>query len=220
MNVFRRLSALVIKDLKAEWRSGSTLGALAVYCLSTVFLVYRAFVHVPQPRIWATLLWLILMFSSAFLSAGLFRHESGAARTYYYPLVNPAELFISKYLTALLLQLLALMIILLSFNVFLGFRAEAELLFILAFWMSGLAVAGQFVFAAAVASKAEAGGGLTAVLGLPLLVPTLLVSLQTAGLAVEGLTDGVFWRHLYTLAGLCTLPLILGAGLFSYLWHD
>jgi ABC-type transport system involved in cytochrome c biogenesis permease component len=220
MNAFRRLAALVLKDLKAEWRSGSSLGALLVYSLSTVFLVYRAFMQVPQSRVWSTLLWLILMFSSAFLSAGLFRHESGAGRTYYYALVNPGELFISKYVTALLLQLLALVFILTGFSVLLGFRAESGILFILAFWLSGLAVAGQFVFAAAVASKAEAGGGLTAVLGLPLLLPTLLVSLQTAGLAVDGLTEGIFWRHLLTLAGLCVLPLILGAGLFSYLWHD
>lgn len=220
MNAVSRLSALVMKDLKAEWRSGSSLGALVVYSLSTVFLVYRAFIHVPQPRVWATLLWLIMMFSSAFLSAGLFRHESGSGRMYYYPLLSPGELFVSKYLTALLLQLLALALILLGFGLFLGFPGEAGLLFVVAFWMSGLAVAGQFVFASAVASKAEAGGGLTAVLGLPLLVPTLLVSLQTAGLAVEGLTEGIFWRHLLTLAGLCVLPLVLGAGLFSYLWHD
>lgn len=208
------------KDLKAEGRSGSSLGALAVYSLSTVFLIYRAFLNVPQPRIWVTLLWLVLMFSSAFVSTGLFRHEAGAGRSYYYVLTTPWEMYVGKYITALLLQGLTLVLILGAFGVFLGFPSGAGLWFVAGFWLSGLAVAGQFVFAAAVASKADAGGGLTAVLGLPLLVPTLLVSLQVAGLAAEGLTDGSFIRHLTTLGALCVLPLLLGAGLFSYLWHD
>ncbi|MCS6980028.1 MAG: hypothetical protein N2050_06525 [Flavobacteriales bacterium] len=216
----RRLWILVLKDLRAEWRSGTSLGALGVYSLSTVYVCYRAFLSLPQTRLWVTLLWIIMVFSGAFMASGLFRHEAGQGRTFYYPLVRPWELYFSKIITAAGLQSLVLLWVFLAFSLFFGWPEGAAGWFIAAYWISGWAISSQFVFAAAVASKADPKGGLTAVLGLPIMLPALMLSLKTGFLAADGLTQGAFFQYLAALMVFCLLPAGLGAGLYSYLWHD
>lgn len=191
-----------------------------VYVLSTIFLFYRAFLTVSQPRLWTSLLWLTLLFSSAFVATGLFRHLLGPGRTYYFFLARPAELFISKALTAFAMQSLVFILNAVGFTIFLGFPVASTWWFLLALWLSAMAVASVFILSTAVASKAEAGGGLTAVLGLPLMVPTLTVSLQATGMASDGIIGQTFFKYLALLVGLWLLPLLLGAGLYSYLWRD
>ncbi|MCS6981241.1 MAG: heme exporter protein CcmB [Flavobacteriales bacterium] len=220
ISVLRRIATLASHDLQSLWRTGSNIGALVVYVLSTIFLFYRVFLSVSQPRLWTSLLWLTLLFSSAFVASGLFRHLLGSGRTYYFFLARPSELFLSKALTAFAMQSLVFILNVVGFAVFLGFPVASAWWFLLALWLSALAVASVFILSTAVASKADAGGGLTAVLGFPLMVPTLTVSLQATGLASDGIIGPAFFKHLALLVGLCILPLLLGAGLFSYLWRD
>jgi len=169
---------------------------------------------------WLVLLWLSLLFSSAFMAVDLFRHESGLGRLFYYSLVKPHEIYIGKWITAVLFQTFILTLTFSGFSLFFGIKSLNIWLFIAVLWLSGIAVTGIFTLSSAVASKSEKSGGLTAVLGLPLMVPVLMVSLQLAELVQQNLIQGSFFRLFLTLTGLSILPVFLGAGLFSYLWHD
>jgi ABC-type transport system involved in cytochrome c biogenesis permease component len=72
----------------------------------------------------------------------------------------------------------------------------------------------------AISSRAGAGFSLTAVLGLPLIIPIILISTRYGSEVLRGVIFGDTAHHLLFLAGLTGGIATLGYILFPYLWRD
>ena len=70
-----------------------------------------------------------------------------------------------------------------------------------------------------IAARAGAGFGMTAVLGLPLMLPIVLVSTTLGGELLHGVLVADTWHNFAFLGALTLGSGVLGAVLFPYLWR-
>ena len=102
MGLMKEVVFLLRKDLRLELRSSYAISGILLYVFSTIFIVYSSFQRV-QPDVWNALFWVIVLFASISAVVKSFVQEHGARELYYYTLVNPTSILLSKILYNILL---------------------------------------------------------------------------------------------------------------------
>lgn len=104
------------KEITLEWRQKYAISGIFLYVLSTVFIIFISFQKI-SPQLWNVLFWIIMLFASINAVVKSFTQESGHRQLYYYQLVNPLAILLSKmlYNTILLLLIGCLTFIALGF---------------------------------------------------------------------------------------------------------
>jgi heme exporter protein B len=98
---------------------------------------------------------------------------------------------------------------------------EADVaLFLLTVALGGTGFAAVLTLISAIAARAGNGVGLTAVLGLPLVLPLLLSALRASKLALDGIGLNITGTYLLWLLLIDVLTVALAYLLFPYLWRD
>jgi len=100
---------LIKKDLLLEWREKNALSAIILYVLSTTFVIYQIFLT-TEPGVWIALYWVITLFASINAAAKSFIQEQGNTKLYYYQIVSPQAMILSKMVfNSILMMVLALL---------------------------------------------------------------------------------------------------------------
>lgn len=217
--MYKEIWALIKKDLQLEWRSGQAWSSSVLYVFTTAFVVYLTFINIPA-NVWNPLFWIIILFTAVNAVSGSFSSESGSLRLYYYTLVDPVKLMISKVIYNVLV------VTILSFFCFLGFsfitgnpiRHLSDFLWVLLAAGVGLSI--TLTFTAAIAAGVKRKTSLLTILSFPLLIPTILVVLKLSAHAIGLINDSSNNQDLITLFALDMLLLGLGILLFPFLWKD
>ncbi|HMW74403.1 MAG TPA: ABC transporter permease, partial [Saprospiraceae bacterium] len=89
--------SLLVKEFTLEWRQKHSFGALLLYVLATIFIVFSVIKNIA-PDVWIALFWIIVLFASANASARSFYQESGARQLFYYQLTHSLNFIFSKFL--------------------------------------------------------------------------------------------------------------------------
>jgi len=107
--LFNEIRFLLVKELKLEWRQKYAFSGVLLYLFSTVFIIYISFFDV-KPEAWNTLFWIIILFTAVNAIAKSFLQESTGRLLYYYFIVSPQAVLLSKmiYNTTLMLYLVCL----------------------------------------------------------------------------------------------------------------
>jgi heme exporter protein B len=196
------------------------LNSIFLYLTSTIFTAYLAINRLEELKVWIALYWIILVFAALNASTNSFRLESGRQFYYYYGLVKPTSLILSKLIyNALLIVVVALLSYFLI-GILIGNPIENISLFILVVIIGSLSLSSILTLVAAIASKTGQNSSLTAILAFPILLPTLLTSIKASLLC--GLGFGWEECQLYVLSlGLIFLIILsLSLILFPYLWRS
>ncbi|MBK8444363.1 MAG: heme exporter protein CcmB [Sphingobacteriales bacterium] len=211
---------LLLKDFRLEWRQRYALNGLLLYVSSSVFLVYMAFLQMKATT-WMTVLWIILLFAAANAVAKSFVQEHAARQLYYYTLLHPEAVIISKmvYNTLLLGTIAALGVSV--YSLFLGFPVQQPWVFVAAIALGALSFSLTFTLVAAIAAKAGGNSSiLMPILAFPIIIPllSLLIALSTAAVSPE--TDLNYSKNLSILLAINVILFSLSFILFPYLWRD
>jgi heme exporter protein B len=217
--MYKEILALIKKDLQLEWRSGQAWSSSVLYVFTTAFVVYLTFINIPA-NVWNPIFWIIILFTAVNAVSGSFSSESGSLRLYYYTLVDPVKLMVSKVIYNLML------VTILSFFCFIGFafvtgnpiRHLGD--FLLVLLAAGVGLSITLTFTAAIAAGVKRKTSLLTILSFPLLIPTILVVLKLSANAIGLINDSANNQDLITLFALDLLLLGLGILLFPFLWKD
>ena len=95
MNLLQQVKTLIYKDATLEWRSKYAINSILLYVISTVFVCYQAFKSVDA-TIWNALFWIIMLFASINAINKSFVQESQQRQLYYYAIVSPRAIILSK----------------------------------------------------------------------------------------------------------------------------
>ena len=217
------VSGLLKKEIKIELRQKYSLNGIILYLAGTIFICYLSFNPLNaqlQPVTWNALFWIILLFSAVSAVAKSFLHDSSGLMTYYYTIASGQSIITAKiiYYSSLLICLGLLGFVL--YGLVLGNPVQNPWLFVLSIVLGSVGMATILSLVSSIAAKAQNNQSLHAVLGLPLLVPVLLMSIKVSKNAVDGLA----WSHSYNElavilcidAIVCALAIIL----FPYLWRS
>src|SRR3712207_2036871 len=109
MLLFKETQALLFKEILLEWRQKYALNGMLLYIVSTVLICYMSFNlrgGSITPTTWNTVFWIILLFTSVNAVAKSFMQERYGRFIYYYTLVSPQGIILSKIMYNSLLMLL------------------------------------------------------------------------------------------------------------------
>ena len=218
MSLFSETRFLIAKELKLEWRQKYAFNGVLLYLFSTVFIIYISLFEM-KPVIWNALFWIILLFTSVNAIAKSFLQESPGKLLYYYFIVSPQAILLSKmiYNTALMLVLSILGYIV--YSILLGNMVANPVYFLMVVITGSISFSVIFTMISAIASKAGNNFTLMAILSFPVIIPVLLFLMKLSLGCI--FIDDVFPEKDFFLLALIDLIVVITAYiLFPYLWRD
>jgi heme exporter protein B len=214
---------LLLKDLRLEWRQRTALAGLLLYVGGTVYVSYLSFTlrgGLPPAPAWNALFWIILLFAALGAAGRGLAQEPAGLRLYYYTVARPEAVILAKiFYNALLLLALAGPGLLL-YTMLLGNPVQSMGLFAANVALGAISLASSLTLVSGIAARAgQAGGTLLAVLGLPVLVPVLLIVIKVSKNALDGLPWDVSQGPVLTLIALNFIVGAVSYVLFPFLWR-
>jgi heme exporter protein B len=219
MQSFNLFLTLLRKEFVIEFRQRYAISGIVLYVFSMVFVVYIASIKV-QPQVWNILFWLIVLFASINAVVKSFVQESGARQLYYYQLVNPNVLILSKivYNTVLLLVLSALSFG--TYSLVAGNPVKDLRLFMLIILLASVGFGIAFTFIASIAAKANNSATLMAILSFPVILPILLTLVRLSAISLRLIQDTAYTKDITNLLAIDAILLALTFLLFPFIWRD
>ncbi len=218
--VFTAVTALIIKELRVEWRQKSAIAGILLYLAATMFTAFLAFEGLIGPREWNALFWLIMIFTSINAVLKSFIQESDARHLYYYTLVSPTEMIGAKIIYNALLMLVLGVFGFGVFMVFMGMPIGSPWLFFLNMIIGMTGFASVFTLVSAIASRAGGNFTLMAILGFPLVLPLLLLLTRVSAMCVSGTSFVLVSGDMLITVMLVIVSVILSVLLFPYIWRE
>jgi heme exporter protein B len=219
MRLLGEIGLLLRKDIRLELRSSYAISGILLYVFSTIFIVYTAFQRV-QPDVWNALFWIIVLFASISAVVKSFVQESSRQELYYYSLVNPIAILLSKILYNILLLSLLSLLTWLAFSFVAGNPVKETGQFFLILFLGAVGFSITLTFVSAIAAKADSSATLMAILGFPLIIPVLLTLIKLSANALRLLRDTGIDKDIMILLSIDLMLLGVALVLFPYLWRD
>lgn len=218
--MIKKIASLIRKELLLEFRHQSGFSGVLIYSLSSIYicyLVFRQYVDVP---VWNALLWIIILFAATNAIARSFLGESREKQLFYYTLLDPKAVIISKSIYNFFFLLVITAIILTAFIILLGNPVQNFGMFLAGLVLGVCAISNILTLVSALASRAENNSALMAILGFPLIIPLLITVIRFSKNAIEGIDYAANQPYLVILISLNLLVFALSFLLFPYLWRD
>ena len=220
MGATRPVLRLLKKDVLLELRQPYALYGVLLYVLSTVFVLYLTMER-PESETWNGLFWVIQLFVCVNAVAKGFLQESRGRMLYYHTLTGPVAFVLAKSLYNVVLMVLMNAVTLVLFVAFMGMPGFDLPLFTAVSFLGGLGLSLTFTLLAAIASKAMQQASLMAILGFPVILPQLLLSMRLSRAAFsEGFQEGAVSQLVFLLLALDLGVLTLTLILYPFLWKD
>lgn len=193
---------------------------MLLYVVSTVFVSKFSFKVITEIPVWNALFWTILLFSSVIGVARSFQQETRGRLLYLYFLADPRAVILAKMIYNIVLMLALAAAGLFFFTFLVGNPIGDFSLFLLTLFLgcTGLAIA--FTMISAIASRAGNNFTLMSILGFPVVLPLLMVTIKLSKIAVDGVYSPATMTYVLALIMLNILVAGLAYLLFPYLWRD
>lgn len=210
---------LLRKEFLLEFRTRSAISGIFLYVISTLFVVYETFVKI-QPNVWNTLFWIILLFVAVNAMVKSFVQEKGNRVLYYYSLLNPSHVLISKIVYNTLL-LLVLSLLIWGLFIFFGDNPVKDIgLFLLILLLGSFGFSVTFTFLASLVAASNQSSTLLAVLSFPLIIPIILMLVKISAHALRLIQDTAVSGDLAILVAIDLLLCGVALLLFPFIWRD
>jgi len=226
MNTFLEIRYLVQKDLLLEWRQRYAIGGIILYVFSTVFIIYISLsqenaVQNLEKKVWNILFWITILFASVNAIAKSFTQENKERLLYYYTLVSPQAVILSKIIYNAILMIILAFIALAIYFLMIGNPVAQVPMFMVTLLLGGCGFSFVMTMISAIASKAGNNTTLMAVLSFPLILPLILVLMKLSRICYIDIAN---WsdakNELIMISAINVLVLALSYILFPYLWKD
>lgn len=214
---------LLKHELAIEMKQKHFLSSIVLYIVSTIFICSLSFTEIAETNIWNALFWIIILFSLTNAISKSFLNENSDKQLFLYTLINPRVLILGKIIYNLLLSIFLVLISFFIFNFFIqssGLESINYSLFLLAVLLGGTSVSSTLTMVSAIASKTNNNIGILSILAFPILIPSLLLSIQFSNLAINGGTLDMASQFIVFLSLINLLIVILSFLLFPYLWRE
>lgn len=221
--LLQEVQVLLKKELLLEWRQRYAFNGMLLYVGSSIVVCYMSFgvrSGTLQPITWNALFWIIMLFTAVNAVAKSFMQEREGRQLYLYTLASPQGIILSKILYNILLMVLLTSIGLLFYAVVLGNPLQDFSLFALAILLAAFSFSTTFTLISGIAAKAGNSSVLMAILGFPVIIPTLLMVIRMAKNAIDGLDRSVSQDEIITLLAINAIIVVVSFMLFPYLWRS
>jgi len=210
---------LLKKDFLLEWRSKASLGSLLVHTLSTIFFIYMIFSGEINFRTWLALFWVINLFSVIQITARTFQKDANEHFYYLKQLASAHHIILSKIIYNTLFITMMSFIVFVFMQLFFSQTINHLGIFSLTILLASFGFSALFSLLSGISAKTQ-NMVLLAVLGLPIVLPLILIISKLSALSDFYTTINDIYIFLSAALLLDITILILSIILFPYLWKD
>jgi heme exporter protein B len=219
--MMKGLSYLLRHHLKMELRSAHSISSLVLFALASVYTAFQVIKGEADPATWNAMAWIILMFTAFNSAARPMKEDLASVRAYLHWTVPPHVLIAARTLHQSLIMSALSSLVLFAMGLFLGsLDISSMLAFLLGLLITGVALACTLTLVSAISARAGAGYGLTAVLGLPLIIPIILVCTSFGTDIISGVPLADTFENIVFLFAISIGSATFGYILFPYLWRS
>ncbi|MDQ3395560.1 MAG: heme exporter protein CcmB [Bacteroidota bacterium] len=221
--LLKEISILLKKEIILEWRQRYALNGMLLYVVSTIMVVYMGFNlkgSTLQPVTWNALFWIIMLFTAVNAVAKSFNQERYGRFIYYYTLVSPQGIILSKILYNALLMIFLTGLGILVYSLILGNPVNDIGLFIVTILLGAIGFSTTMTLVSGIAAKAGNNATLMAILSFPVIIPMILMVIRVSGNAIDGLDRSVSFDEILTLLAINAIVVSVSYLLFPYLWRS
>ncbi len=214
---------LLKKEFILELRRKSVISGLGLYLFSTAFICYLTFSlkqNQITPLVWSALFWITILFTVINTIAKSFIGEKKGRDIYYYSIVNPEMIILSKIIYNFLLTLLLSFVGFLLFIILLKNPLADTGLFAMLLILGSMGFAASLTLLSGIAAKANNSNILMAVLSFPIVISILLVAIKVTKNCIDGLDRSVSYKDMLTLLAINCLIAATSYLLFPYIWRN
>lgn len=219
----KQLVNLLKHELTLEMKQKHFISSIVLYIVSTIFVCSLSFTTISETSIWNALFWIIILFSLTNAISKSFLNENSDKQLFLYTLINPRVLIASKILYNLVLSILLVILSFVVFSIFIqsdGLTNMNYWLFFLAVILGSTSLSSTLTMVSAIASKTNNNIGILSILAFPILIPSILLSIQFSNLAINGGNTEMAGHFIVFLSLINLLIIILSFLLFPYLWRE
>lgn len=221
--LIKEVKILVQKEIVLEWRQRYALNGMILYIVSAVMICYMSF-NLKKAQLnevtWNALFWIILLFTAVNAIAKSFMQEKKGRLLYYYTLISPQGIIISKIIYNVLLMLALSAIGFTAYSVVLQNPVQDLPLFLTGLLLGSIGFSTTLTMVSGIASKANNNTTLMAVLSFPVIIPMLLMLIKVSKNAIDGLDRSVSVDEILTLLAINLIVITVSYILFPYLWRS
>lgn len=218
-SMIKQLRWLIYKDFQIDWRSKYPIAGIALYITSLIITSYLAFTGFIDPETWNALLWIILLFISINAVAKSFVQEEDRS-LYYYFVIKPERIIIAKLIYYSLYQWLLISLAIIVFSLFLGFPVRNPVPFIINLMVGSFGLACSFTMVSSIASKTNNNAVMMAILGFPVIIPILILSISNSQILMLGGSWEDIMTNLITLLSVNVIIIAVSYILFPFTWKS
>lgn len=221
--MWNEVKAVIAKDLRMELRMRHSIGSVLLYIVSSVFVAYLGFKQIVSVSVWNALFWIIVLFAAFNAAARSFASENAGRKLYLYSLARAEAVIIGKMIYNAILLLVMVFLGFLIYSLMLGTSPLVDAdwgSLILALILGSVGLAFTLTLISALASQTDNNLGMMAVLGLPVLLPLLLLLIRFSKNAIDGIAWSVNSAYAWQICAVLVLSMALSYILFPYLWRE
>ncbi len=218
-NQLSHIITLIKKDILLEIRQQYTFYGIALYVVSTIFVVFLT-LDTPENNVWNSLFWVIQLFVCVNAVAKSFLSENKGRLFYFYSIAGASQFILAKLIFNAILMVAMTILSLIVFTLFLGNPLVHFWQFLGISCLGGIGLGLTFTFLAAIASKAQQQAALMAIMGFPIITPQLLLLNKVANIAFSSIVQSNLWQMTLLLVAFDVLIITLAVILFPFLWKD
>jgi len=221
--MWSEVKSVIAKDLRMELRMRHSIGSVLLYIVSSVFVAYLGFKQIASVSVWNSLFWIIVLFAAFNAAARSFASETSGRKLYLFSLARAEAVILGKMIYNAMLLLAMVFVGFLIYAMMLGSAPLAEadwVSLILALFLGSIGLAFTLTLISALAAQTDNNLGMMAVLGLPVLLPLLLLLMRFSKNAIDGIAWSVNSTYAWQICAVLVLSLALSYILFPYLWRE
>ncbi|MDQ1265976.1 MAG: heme exporter protein [Bacteroidota bacterium] len=215
--------AVLEKDLRSEFRTRYAISSVLLFILTAVtMLIFSIAGQTPSKGIASGLLWVVMFFGAMTgLSKSFVSEEDRGTSLYLQISAISGAVYLGKLLFNILLSLSLNIFTSLLFLLFIdSFRISSFGIFLSVLFIGSIALASATTIISAIIARANSKNTLFPVLSFPVLLPLIMLGVETTLMSLEGGAYSDAAGNLQAIAAYSGIMITASFLLFDFIWKD
>jgi heme exporter protein B len=209
--LIKELIYLVVNDFKIQWRQKNSFLSIFLYVISTIFLIYISFNGFEiDNKVKIDIFWLIILFAIVNAVGTNFAKERTELQYYYSTIASGEAILLGKMIYNTLIMLVVSIFSYFCFMALIEVNILHSVIFFLNLILGVSELTLIFTVVTALAFKTDNNFTISAILGIPLVIPLLIIIVKINAYSLELTYDaGIVLKFFILLALLNIITIVL-----------
>jgi heme exporter protein B len=217
-----QIIAVMMKDLRSEFRTRYAISAISLFVLVTITMIVFSFrgetINSSES---SGLLWITFFFGSMMGLSKTFVSEEERQTSLFLKMCLPnIAVYFGKLLFNIILAISINLLASLLFYLFIGLSISSVFIFLLIILLGGFGIGSSSTIISAIISKADSKGAIFPILSFPVLLPLIIIGIESTTMSLSGSVLSDVTGNLLLLLSYSGILIPISFILFDFVWED